>query len=279
MQDKSSHTTKCVNFLKQERSKYEFDFSTQAKDNKFKPQSQNDNNQISQNKLKQQDQNNQIPHNKFKQQEQITRGLNSHQKFKPNKEDRQIQAKHTKYHQAHTKHKEAHQIHTKHKEYHKIHTKLRNTKLDFELLYDSLKESNKNLIFLLDEVGVYDECLLERIRLLSELSNLCFVLSLHKKQACFLKEHFSSRIIKEIELKPLNLKEFELYVREKFKLSLKTNLLKSLLKLSRANLRLVDKILHSFLTLHTFYTKENKDPSQKRLLQMSLFYHNLLGKR
>ncbi|TQR51248.1 ATP-binding protein, partial [Campylobacter troglodytis] len=86
MQDKSSHTTKCVNFLKQERSKYEFDFSTQAKDNKFKPQSQNDNNQISQNKLKQQDQNNQIPHNKFKPQDQITRGLNSHQKFKPNKE-------------------------------------------------------------------------------------------------------------------------------------------------------------------------------------------------
>lgn len=147
---------------------------------------------------------------------------------------------------------------------------------NFELLCDKFKQNaDTNYIFLLDEVGMYEESLLEKVRLLSDMPNVAFILALHKKQEILQKEHFSSRIFKEIWLKSLSTKELNHYTKGKFTLDFKNTHLKRLLHASGSNLRLVDKALGTFCDLSAFYAKSRPKP-HKHLLEMSLFYHGLL---
>lgn len=150
--------------------------------------------------------------------------------------------------------------------------------LNFESLYAVFAEKkNKSYIFVCDEVGMYEENLLEKMRILSDLPHICFILSTHKKQKIFEKEYFASRIVKEIWLKNLTVEDLSLYVKEKFaSLTLHQRHLKWLLKISDSNLRTVDKIITTFQKLFSFYTQEKQAKSTKNLLKMSAFYHKLL---
>ncbi len=149
---------------------------------------------------------------------------------------------------------------------------------NFESLYSALRaNTSKAYIFVCDEVGMYEESLLEKMRILSDLPHICFILSTHKKHKIFHKEHFASRIGKEIWLKSLNLEDLALYARQKFALSLFTKRhLKWLLKISDSNLRSVDKILRTFKTLSHFYKEQNAPKSTQSLLEMSALHHGLL---
>lgn len=150
--------------------------------------------------------------------------------------------------------------------------------LNFECLYNKFKNSQKAYVFVCDEVGMYEENLLEKIRILSDLPQLCFILSTHKKQGIFNKEHFASRIHKEIWLKSLNLDDLSLYVREKFApLKLDKAQLKWLLKISDSNLRSIDKILTTFQKLFHFYAQEKQAKSATKILKMSALHHKLLS--
>lgn len=148
---------------------------------------------------------------------------------------------------------------------------------NFELLHAKFKSNAYiNYIFLLDEVGMYEESLLEKLRILSDLPNVAFILALHKKQEILQKEHFKSRIFKEIWLKSLSANELNSYAKGKFQLVLKNRHLKRLLRVSGSNLRLVDKVLITFGALSEFYAKKKHSKSCKKMLEMSAFYHGLL---
>lgn len=150
--------------------------------------------------------------------------------------------------------------------------------LNFEILYKTLQKNiNKPYIFVCDEVGMYDENLLEKMRILSDLPHIFFILSTHKKHKIFNKEHFASRIAKEIWLKNLNLEDLSLYARQKFALlHLSKRQLKWLLNISESNLRNIDKILDTFKKLSRFYKEQKQDKSAQTLLKMSAFYHGIL---
>lgn len=150
--------------------------------------------------------------------------------------------------------------------------------LNFESLYTALAENkNKSYIFVCDEVGMYEENLLEKMRILSDLPHICFILSTHKKQKIFEKEYFASRIVKEIWLKNLTVEDLNLYIKEKFApIKLNQRHLKWLLKISDSNLRTIDKIITSFQKLFHFYDREKQTKSTTTLLKMSAFYHKLL---
>lgn len=150
--------------------------------------------------------------------------------------------------------------------------------LNFQSLYTAFQhDTSRAYIFVCDEVGMYEEGLFEKMRILSDLPHICFILSTHKKHPLFRKEHFASRIGKEIWLKSLNLEDLALYAKHKFALSLFTQRqLKWLLKTSDSNLRSVDKILGTFKTLLHFYEGQKAHKSTRTLLEMSAFYHKLL---
>ena len=149
---------------------------------------------------------------------------------------------------------------------------------NFDTLYEQLKKAHQKYIFLLDEVGMYEENLLEKVRILSDLTNVSFVLALHKKQELLCKEHFSSRISKEFKLEALDLNDLALYAREKFDLNLDNKHLNWLLKISCSNLRTVDKVLATFIKLYDFYESQKRKKSTQNILEMSAFHHKLLGK-
>ncbi|TQR30614.1 ATP-binding protein [Campylobacter sp. MIT 99-7217] len=151
--------------------------------------------------------------------------------------------------------------------------------LDFQSLFDILRSKKEDkFIFLLDEVGMYDECLLEKIRILSDLHNVYFVLSLHKKQALFEEMHLKSRLGIELRLGDLSLEELRIYIEQKHEISgFKKAHLKWLDRVCFSNLRSLDKIFETFLKLETFYQKENIIKKHKELLELCALHHNLLG--
>lgn len=151
-------------------------------------------------------------------------------------------------------------------------------KLDFQELCEVLQRANSTFVFLFDEVGMYEQHLIEKLRLLSDITNVCVVLSAHTRLKIFTQEYFASRISKQIQLFELDTEELLFYIREKFALNeLKKKHSKWLLKLSSSNLRMIDKILESFIRLDEFYTLKNQSKSIFTKLEMSAIYHNVLG--
>ncbi|MCX2683247.1 ATP-binding protein [Campylobacter sp. MIT 21-1685] len=141
---------------------------------------------------------------------------------------------------------------------------------DLKLCIEKAKEQGINII-LLDEVGMYKHPLFEYIRIYSD--TLSFVLSSHKKIALFKKEHFKSRFQAQIELKNLNETELKEYIKEKFMLELSHNNLSFLMKISKGNLRNIDKTLKSFLELSNYF-QGNKN--KKYIFKLSALENDLL---
>ncbi len=156
--------------------------------------------------------------------------------------------------------------------------KLENKEISsFEALFEILKEKRQKILILLDETGIYDESLLEKIRIMSDLKGIFFILSSHKKQNIFEKEHFKSRIQLEILLENISKSELKNYLELKFDENhFKNTQLSWLLKKSKNNLRIIDKIIKSFKELCLFYGGEKKISF---LLEMSAFHHQMIGKK
>ncbi len=134
-----------------------------------------------------------------------------------------------------------------------------------------LQDENKPVI-LLDEVGMYEDKILESVRIYSD--DLSFVLSSHKRLKLFKKEHFKSRIKAEFVLENLDFEEFESYVRLKHNLHFSQKELKFLYKIYKGNLRNIDKMLKSFKELHAFYANKK---SIRHILNLSAFENAMLG--
>ncbi|KGI55866.1 ATP-binding protein [Campylobacter sp. MIT 97-5078] len=146
--------------------------------------------------------------------------------------------------------------------------------LEFKEFCLRLKEQ-KRLIIALDELGMYEKKVLEKLRVLSDIGNISFILSTHKMLDDFHKEHFKSRISSIFELSNLSLNELEAYLELKHKLKIKISNAKWLFKLAKYNLRTLDKLILSFKDLQIHY--KNKPKSEKSLLELSALYHNILG--
>lgn len=126
-------------------------------------------------------------------------------------------------------------------------------------------------IVLLDEVGIYDEKILERIRIYSD--DLSFVLSSHKKLKIFKKEHFKSRIKAQFELQSLNYDELRSYIKVKHGFDFSQKELRFVRKIYQGNLRNIDKTLESFKELFAFYREQK---SVGYILSLSAFENSLL---
>lgn len=142
---------------------------------------------------------------------------------------------------------------------------------------DNLKDFEQNLKphfcknpILLDEVGLYDAALLERVRIYSD--ERLFILGAHKKHKLFKKEHFKSRIVAEFELLPLLREELRHYVKEKHSLDFEEKDLRWIDKICRHNLRSVDKILKTFKELRPFC-----DKTPAHILRLCALENHLLG--
>lgn len=123
---------------------------------------------------------------------------------------------------------------------------------------------------LLDEVGMYDEDLLEKVRIYSD--ERLFILSSHKKWQLFQKEHFKSRIVAEFKLLPLSYEELKRYIKTKYFLHFERKDLHWIGKICHHNLRTIDKLLVSFKELSPFC-----DKSLRHILRLSALDNNLLA--
>ncbi|EAL3929099.1 transformation system protein [Campylobacter upsaliensis] len=141
---------------------------------------------------------------------------------------------------------------------------------DKEQLKKCLQNLENKALLLLDEVGLYEEDLLEILRLYSDLNLV--LLSSHKRLKIFTKEHFKSRILAEFELKGLEKEELLNYVEEKHGVRLDQKEFNFVFKICKNNLRNVDKLLKGFKELHAFLDKE-----PLYALKLSALENHLLG--
>lgn len=133
-----------------------------------------------------------------------------------------------------------------------------------------LVSRGQNLI-ILDEVGMYDNAMLESLRIYSD--TLSFVLSSHKKLNILKKEHFKSRLSACFELKNISLLELDEYIKLKFEINFSNQCLQFLQKISQGNLRYIDKTLKSFCEIKDFF---DKNKSREYILKLSALENGLL---
>lgn len=142
--------------------------------------------------------------------------------------------------------------------------------------FEDFKNLKQDLVIILDEAGMYDESLFEQIRVLSDLPRIYFILSMHKKQDFLNKEHFKSRISRELKL-GFDFEDFAVYVREKFDIVFNTKDLKWLLGLSKFSLRTSDKMLETFKQIQAEYERENIHRTKRFILELCALHHKLWG--
>lgn len=152
--------------------------------------------------------------------------------------------------------------------------------LKFTQVFDSKEFQNKietfltlkeKPIILLDEVSLYEDRVLELLRIYSD--ELSFVLSSHKKLKIFKQEYFKSRFNADFELKKLKFEELDFYLKNKYNLTFSKQNLKMLYKFYQGNLRNIDKILKSFNELKSFYQNSK---TNSYVLKLAALEQNLL---
>lgn len=152
--------------------------------------------------------------------------------------------------------------------------KLINNLKDFQDFINRYK--SKNVIFLIDELAFYKEEILDQIRIYSD--ELKFILTSHKDLILLNKEHFKTRVNKKIFLSFLNLKELKKYLKDKFDLNCFLDKdLKFILKLSRKNIRNIDKLAISFIKIRNFYNENNINKTNKFILNLSAIENELMS--
>jgi len=94
-----------------------------------------------------------------------------------------------------------------------------NMKVNFDALlrYCQNLKGKREIVFLLDECQLYNESLMEKIRLLSDTRVIKFVITLHKtdNEEVIAKAHFKTRIWEVIEMTNASVHDLELYITKK----------------------------------------------------------------
>ena len=137
-------------------------------------------------------------------------------------------------------------------------------------------------IILLDEAQLYDDKLMETIRLISDSRKIRFVITLHKteEEDLIAKAHFQTRIWESLELTNASLEEIERYIQNKLlQLDLpdlldilNKELIQLVYKYSQGNLRNTHMILYQFLDL--LQNSEN-NKTAKDILEIAAKKSNL----
>ncbi len=155
---------------------------------------------------------------------------------------------------------------------------------DIFLHLESLSPEQAKIV-ILDEAQMYDEQMLEAVRILADTKKLKFILAMHSSHNEHLaaKEHFKTRIFKTIHVEAPDLREFYVYIQKKL---LRNNLLelaksftptnaKMIYRFTRGNLRESDKFLFTlFDMLEYFFTTKGIDPStiDRKFIEMAAIY-------
>ncbi len=154
-------------------------------------------------------------------------------------------------------------------------------------LLDTISSLQERHIFLLDEAQLYSEEQLEILRMLSDTQKISFLLSLHrnKEEELLAKEHFKTRIFKEIKMQEPKLAEFGIYIQKRLLGAGLSDLAKSfdkkrvkfIYRLTRGNFRQTNKFLYNLFDILEYYdthhpTKVDRKKIQKKFLEMSALF-------
>jgi 4-hydroxy-tetrahydrodipicolinate synthase len=168
-----------------------------------------------------------------------------------------------------------------------------NTRINYSALVDYCRSihGEREVIILLDEAQMYNEVLMERIRLLSDTRAVKFVVSLHKTEDEDLvaKEHFQTRIWESIELHNASMAEMQSYVHKKL---LKKNLFEIanivrrkhialIHRLTSGNFRQANKLLYTVFEIYEYYDKHHTlkishDKFSSKIIEMAAIKLGLL---
>lgn len=126
-----------------------------------------------------------------------------------------------------------------------------------ELMREKVKEE---VIIMLDESQLYSVKEMEWIRLLSNESNLKFIISVHKveEEEVLARQHFQTRIFETIEMENLGLNDVKNYIEEKLILAegdlflpfFTKKIYKLVYKMTKGNLRDISRLVHRFFMLY-----------------------------
>ncbi|SMC09631.1 ATP-binding protein [Nitratiruptor tergarcus] len=151
---------------------------------------------------------------------------------------------------------------------------------------------NKTYTILIDEAQMYDENMLEIFRILADTKKIRFILALHtqKHDAILAKEHFSTRIYKDIALTPPTLREFHSYLQKKLfqkgcnelAVAMQLSTAKQIYKFTQGNFRQTDKFLYVLFDIMAYFSKNypskiKNGKIEKKFIEMSAIHLGLIN--
>ena len=154
-------------------------------------------------------------------------------------------------------------------------------------LFDTVSSLQERHIFLLDEAQLYTPKQLETIRMLSDIQKVSFLLCLHQneEEELITKEHFQTRIFKEIEMQEPKLAEFGIYIQKRLlgaglpdlAKSFDKSKVKFIYRFTKGNFRQTNKFLYNLFDILEYYdihhpTKVDRKKIQKKFLEMSALF-------
>ncbi|MFK5881865.1 MAG: ATP-binding protein [Sulfurospirillum sp.] len=150
-----------------------------------------------------------------------------------------------------------------------------------EFLSIVTKKLDKNRVattVLMDESQLYPGDLIEKIRLMADSRKFKFLFTVHKtdEEDILAKDYFKTRIWESIELENSNYIEVKTYIEKKLifhnkfeYLSLfKEKHLKMIMKLTKGNLRTINKLLFKLFEILEYYDTSNPSKINQRSLQI-----------
>ncbi|KIM13119.1 MAG: ATPase AAA [Sulfurovum sp. FS08-3] len=141
----------------------------------------------------------------------------------------------------------------------------KNTEVNFTTLIDYCKSirGKREITILLDEAQMYDEQMLEKIRVLSDTGAIKFVISIHKTQNedLIAKEHFQTRIWETIELRNISKEELKTYIHKKllkrnyFDIAdtIKDKHIHLIYSFTKGNFRECNKVMFKIFEIYEYY--------------------------
>ncbi len=148
------------------------------------------------------------------------------------------------------------------------------------------------VIIMLDEAQLYSVEQMEWIRILSNEANLKFIISVHKvgKEEVLAQQHFQTRIFETIEMDNISKDDIKTYIDQKLILAEGDFFLtffskkeyKTIYKITKGNLRNINRLLHRFFTLYKFQFEKSKLSTMKdtkKYIEMAALDLDMLSKK
>ncbi len=158
---------------------------------------------------------------------------------------------------------------------------------DEKKLFDTVYSLQERHIFLLDEAQLYTPEQLEILRMLSDTQKVSFLLCLHRneEEEIIAKEHFQTRIFKEIRIQEPMLAEFGIYIQKRLlgaglpdlAKNFNKSKIKFIYRFTKGNFRQTNKFLYNLFDILEYYdthhpTKVNRKKIKKKFLEMSALF-------